>query len=72
MTEPLVSYEFDLAYGPESAAQPDKVMLRIASQGRIMAEIHMLPEDYLTFAHSVENVARGVNSDLERQAKLPA
>ena len=64
MKKPLVNYEYDFAYGPGTAADPDMVMLRIACEGRIMAEIHMLPDDFLSFAHSVENVARGVFSAL--------
>ena len=61
----LVSYEFDLAYGEGTAAKPDMVMFRIACEGKILAEIHLVPEEFLTMAHSIENVARAI-------AALPA
>jgi len=38
------------------------VMFRIACEGKIQAEINMPPEEFLQFAHAVENVARGVEA----------
>ena len=58
-----VKYDFDLAYGPGSAAEAGRVMLRIARERVILAEIHMTPDTYLDFAHSIENVGRSVASD---------
>lgn len=62
-TKPLVSYEYDLAYGDDTAAQNGMVMFRIACEGKILAEIHMPPDEFLTMAHSIESVARGVAND---------
>lgn len=58
----LVSYEYDVAFGEGTAAQPGMVMLRIAQGGKIMAEIHMPPEEFAQLAHSIENVQRGIES----------
>ena len=63
----LVPYAYDLAYGKDSAAQPGMVMLRLAKEGRILAELNMPPEEFLQLAHAVEIVARAVDSDMQPQ-----
>jgi len=37
-------------------------MVRIAREGKILVEMHMPPEDFLQLSHSMEAVARGVES----------
>jgi len=61
----LVEYAYDLAYGKDSAAQPGMVMLRIAKEGTILAELNMPPEEFLQLAHAVEAVARAVGEDMK-------
>jgi hypothetical protein len=57
---------YDLAYGDESAAQPGMVMFRIAKDGKILAELNMPPEEFLSLAHTVEVVARAV-ADFQKE-----
>ena len=60
-----VPYAYDLAYGKDSAAQPGMVMLRIAKESKILAELNMPPEEFLQLAHAVEAVARAVGEDMQ-------
>jgi len=62
---PLVEYAYDLAYGKDSAAQAGMVMLRLAKEGTILAELNMPPEEFLQLAHAVEIVARAVDEDMK-------
>ena len=62
----LKPYAYDLAYGADSAAQPGTVMMRISLEGKILVEINMPPEEFLTLAHSFEVVARAVSEALTK------
>ena len=62
----LQQIAYDLAYGKDSAAQPGMVMFRISIDGRVLVDTNMPPEEFLTLAHSIEVVARGVADDLAK------
>lgn len=56
----LVPYAWDIVYGPESAAQPGMVMLRIHRGPEIIVELNMPPLEYLGFVKGVNKVAKGI------------
>ncbi len=57
----LTPIAFDVAYGEDTAAAPGMVMFRLIANDKILADVNMPPEEFLTMAHAIENVARAVD-----------